>query len=223
MSKGAWSLREPGTALAMPGEARMVVMTTDPLAQAEVDGMLGGRPGLRQLPITRADDAHLLLLLARRPGRSVTEALSVRSAQHLPVLAVLDEPGDASPSSAAELAGLGVVACLWRAEVDAQVLSDEIRSVAAQGRMLVPARRRIGQDMDRYRERFLHEAVGPARSRREADVIRLMMDGRSVREIARDLGCSERTVGHTLDAVVRRTGARNRIQALTLLWRGEAL
>lgn len=220
MSEGAWSLREAGTDPAPPGEARMVVMTADPLAQAEVDGLLGGLPGLRQLPITRAGDAHLLLLVAGRPGRSVTEALSVRSAQHLPVLAVLDEPGDASPSSAAELAGLGVVACLWRAEVNAQMLSDEIRSIAARGRALTPGRR-IGQDMNRYRERFLHGASGPARSRRETDVIRLMMDGRSIREIARDLGCSERTVGHTLDAVVRRTGARNRIQALTLLWRGE--
>ncbi|MGF1661298.1 MAG: response regulator transcription factor [Kineosporiaceae bacterium] len=62
----------------------------------------------------------------------------------------------------------------------------------------------------------------PARSRpridvvtdRELDVLRLAGDGLTTVEIAANLGCSERTVKMTLQAVVERFGLRNRTHAV---------
>ncbi|HMM96912.1 LuxR C-terminal-related transcriptional regulator [Phycicoccus sp.] len=62
-----------------------------------------------------------------------------------------------------------------------------------------------------------HPDEDPPFTRRMVDVAFLLTDGASDREIAKDLGVSERTVSAEVAEVIRRLGARNRSHAIALI------
>lgn len=63
--------------------------------------------------------------------------------------------------------------------------------------------------------------AAPALTPRQAEVLRLAGDGLSVKETARALRVSPRTVTSHRDAAYRRLGVRNRVEAVVALWRLE--
>ncbi|GLY33200.1 LuxR C-terminal-related transcriptional regulator [Kineosporia sp. NBRC 101731] len=201
-------------------QVRIVLVAADPLSQAGVEGMLATHPRLRLVPVSRAGDAHLLVLVASRPDPQIADVVrAVTRARPLPVLAVLDEPGE---QAQARLSALGVVACLWRADVSAQRLVAEIADVHAllshpASQPLLAAR--PARDLDEYRRRHAPDTADSAPHGREADVLRLLAEGLAIPEIARRLRYSERTVQKTLFAVTSRLRLRNRTQAMAYAWR----
>lgn len=61
-----------------------------------------------------------------------------------------------------------------------------------------------------------HEATIDALSERQRDVLRLIAEGRSNKEIARRLGRSEATIKVHVSAILRAIGASNRVQAAAI-------
>ncbi|MCD5315619.1 helix-turn-helix transcriptional regulator [Kineosporia babensis] len=185
---------------------RVALAVPDPLTKAGVEGIIAASRRVRVVPDSRSIDAHLLLLVVPGPGAEAEEAVrAVIGPRRMPILAVLDHPGD---SDGADLAELGVVACLWRADLTPERLVDEIVAAAA----TTPAR--LTEDLRTYRER---RRIAP--SRRETDVLRLLAEGLAVPEIAQRLAYSERTVQKTLYTVTARLELRNRTHAVAYAWR----
>jgi DNA-binding NarL/FixJ family response regulator len=194
---------------------RIALVAPDLLSRAGVEGLLEGYPALRLVPDSRSGDADLLVLVAAGPGPEIAEALRAASGpRRLPILAVLDGPG---ASSAADLAELGVVGCLWRSEITPERLAEEVLAVVSAPPPARSARSaRLVGDLDAYRQR---QGRGQAPNRREADVLRLLAEGLGIPEIAQRLAYSERTVQKTLYAVTSRLELRNRTHAVAYAWR----
>ncbi|GAA3630349.1 LuxR C-terminal-related transcriptional regulator [Kineosporia mesophila] len=201
-------------------QVRIVLVAADPLSQAGVEGMLAEHPRLRLVPVSRAGDAHLIVLVAPRPDPQIADVVRAATrARPLPVLAVLDTPGDEAQE---RLSALGVVACLWRSDISAQRLVAEITDVHALVTHPVSHRRlaaRLVHDLDEHRRLHAPDAAESAPHGREADVLRLLAEGLAIPEIARRLQYSERTVQKTLFAVTSRLRLRNRTQAMAYAWR----
>jgi DNA-binding NarL/FixJ family response regulator len=203
---------------------RVVVADDEPLVRAGIVGILGTDPridvaaqagsGSEALAALRAHACDAAVLDIRMPGLSGLEVLAEVRRQDLalPCVFVTTFGEDDYVAEAVRLGADGFVL----KSGDPRELLLAVHAVAAGGAFFSPeiARRllsdrqaiRFGRALD-ARRRF--ESLTP----REKDVLRLVGNGLSNGEIARELYLAEGTVKVHVTSILRSTGARNRVEA----------
>ena len=91
-----------------------------------------------------------------------------------------------------------------------QVLVEAVHAIAGGRRYLSPA---LAQDLA-LRHAAADERAGDALSAREFEVLRLLAQGQSVRQIADTLGLNPKTVANHQSAIKQKLGAQTPIQLL---------
>lgn len=135
------------------------------------------------------------------------------------VILVINELTDAELLSAVEA---GVCALVWRSEATPSELARVITHVASGNGALPPDV--LGRLLKKV-SRLQHDVLAPmgldltGLSSREADVLRLMSQGKNTGEIARQLSYSDRTVTNILHDVTTRFHLRNRTHAVAFALR----
>ncbi|RYG87119.1 MAG: response regulator transcription factor [Alphaproteobacteria bacterium] len=66
----------------------------------------------------------------------------------------------------------------------------------------------------------LHAPQGPALSQREVEIVDLLMKGRSNKEIARELGLTEKTIKHYMTNLMTKLKVRNRLEVVIAMQSG---
>jgi DNA-binding NarL/FixJ family response regulator len=186
-----------------PGSARGVITQLRSRPEVTIAGA-GARPSVL-LAVTESTDAGALQWLR-----------DLRRDSSLPVVLVTDR---ADPADLARLVEAGMAGVLSRVEATAERLARAVRLAAAGRGDLPPALVR----------HLLDEACqpGPGRltlcggprgclTRREREVLRLMADGMSTREVAARLAYSERTIKGIVQGLVTRLNVRNRTHAVAM-------
>lgn len=107
--------------------------------------------------------------------------------------------------------------------VDASTLIDVVRGVVAGEHYVSPALERHaptrGEQKRILEQTFPHAGIDPLAmlSPREAQILFLVADGDSNKEIGRRLNLTEKTVKHNMTRILRKLNARNRTEAAMLL------
>ncbi|OLR92386.1 helix-turn-helix transcriptional regulator [Actinokineospora bangkokensis] len=206
----------------MQARTAVHVTATDPILETGVASQLRGRPEVALLPVPRedvdpaavcvvvsdvVDDAALRLVRELR-GRGLRQ-----------VVLVLSAVDDGALLAAIEV---GVCGLVLRAEASPERLVEAVRQAAAMGGVLSP--RLLGRLLGQV-NRLQNQVLAPKGLRftglsdREAAVLRMVAQGMEVREIARELCYSERTIKNTVHDVVTRFQLRNRTHAVAFAMR----
>lgn len=144
-------------------------------------------------------EADVVLLDLELPGMSGVDAVA---RIELPVLVLTAYASDEQIDAVLRAGARGYL--LKGAALDE--IARAIRTVARGERYLDP----------RIAPRVAALAHAPRLSRRERDVLRLIVDGNSNKEIAAALHVTERTVKFHVTSIFNKLGAENRAQAVTL-------
>jgi DNA-binding NarL/FixJ family response regulator len=99
-------------------------------------------------------------------------------------------------------------------------LVEGLRSVA-NGEFVV-ARNLAGRLIRAQAGQTPHDGPGESLTARETEVLHLLADGQTNREIAQTLGVSEHTVRAHLRVITQKLGVSNRVQAAATVWKSEA-
>jgi len=158
-----------------------------------------GREGIEL--VHGSADLDLVLMDLDLPGGSGFDALSVLNDQtpDLPVviLSAMDDP-----SMVARAMKLGARGFIPKS-ASGDVMLNSLRLVLSGGTCLPPG----------YGEETQGGATVPNLTHRQLEVLRLMAQGNSNKEIARELGISENTVRVHISAIIRALDATNRTEA----------
>lgn len=166
----------------------------------EVIGQAGrGDDALKMIIALRPDVALLDVDMPGGDGLSVAAELSVRLPQcRSLILTALNKPGVLQRALHARASGFVVK------HAPADELISAIRSVAAGQRVVSPSLAIAALD-DPY-----------SPTPRELDVVRLLADGASAKEIARRLYLTEGTVRNYTSSLISKCGARNRVDLVRI-------
>ncbi|QEU90456.1 helix-turn-helix transcriptional regulator [Streptomyces kanamyceticus] len=177
--------------------------------------IVGESAGLRPLP----DLGTAALLVAEADGAGLDAVARLVAERPVPLLGVLDAPRPELVRSALEH---GFAGLLVRAETTPDSLVAAVDAVAAGSGSLPPAALAgllsgVGGDALRLR------AAAELLARRELDVLRLLAEGSSTREIAGTLCYSERTVKNIVHDTLAKLNCRTRAHAVAIVVRQGAL
>jgi DNA-binding NarL/FixJ family response regulator len=187
----------------------------DPISEAGVIAQLRSRPELSI--VTSADDrtAAVAVVVVDAISTAALDLIRMLRAQGRErVIAVLSNADDASLLTAIEAGVCGVIS---RAEATPERLTTAIDHAAAMEGVLSP--RLLGRLLHQV-SRLQNDVLAPRGwrlngiSEREATVLRLIAQGKEIKEIAEELSYSERTIKNTLHDVVSRFRLRNRTHAV---------
>jgi DNA-binding NarL/FixJ family response regulator len=173
------------------------------------------RPAVLLAVVDRTDEATLRWLQSRHAGTG------------LPIVLVV---GQVDPGPLIGLVESGVCAVLSRVEATAERLVRAVQLAASGRGDLPPALLRhlldhAGQHAERPGQRGARRPARPpcgsmsrggGLSTREREVLRLMADGMSTREVAARLSYSERTIKFVVQDLMLRLNVRNRTQAVAM-------
>lgn len=160
--------------------------------------------GVEAVTVAGAVCPDVILLDLRMPGADGVQALhglsTAGSTAKVLVITSATEPAAVLPAIRAGAAGY-----VYK-DVDPHALAAAIRSVHAGHVLLAPVVARLLADGDRQ--------GGAGRlTARERDVLAGIAGGRSNRELARDLGLSEKTVKTHVSSILGKLGVQDRTQA----------
>ena len=194
----------------------VLVCATDPILRGGIVMTVRARPEVQLVDDDHADPAGTVVLAVGDRFddrvRGLLRRLRARGYRRIVLVS-----GEIDDNEVLEAVQSGVCAVARRCEVDADAL---VRLVSAAGAgegalppdLLGRLLDRVGQLQSRVLEpRGLRLSGVTAR---ETDVLRLIAQGHSTREIARKLSYSERTVKSLLHDVTVRFGLRNRSHAV---------
>lgn len=191
------------------------VEATDPLLLDGIRAQLRYRPEVELLDRASGHRAVVLLLVADHCNEVVLQAARAANRRDdTRVVLVASHVDDATLPAVAEA---GVCNVIRRCEVSPERLVGLVRSAAAGDGTLPPdllgkLMRQLGH---LQRDRLAPHGLQFNRaSQRELDVLRLIADGYSTAEIARQLCFAERTIKNVLQAVNGRWQVRNRTHAV---------
>jgi DNA-binding NarL/FixJ family response regulator len=202
---------------------RVQVVAVDPLDAAGVGALIASCPEFELLDRQQVN-ADVVVVVAesdRAHSLDPLRAIANRTGARL----VLVGDGNGLPDLLGA-ARLGLAAILPRAEISAERLCGTIRTVhrggaelpsAQQGRLLAQIGR-LQRDVLDPRGLSVHGL-----DNREIDVLRLLADGFSTRDIADKLSYSERTVKNILHLLTGRLRLRNRTHAVAFAIRAGAI
>jgi DNA-binding NarL/FixJ family response regulator len=202
--------REPVT-----GAVLVRVESRDPRSARGVITQLRSRP---EVAIAGAG-ARPSVLLAVTDSTDAGAVQWLRDLRRLSGLPTVLVTSGADPADLARLVEAGLAGVISRAEATAERLARAV-SLAAAGRGDLPAalvRHLLDQACEPGPGR-LTLCGGPhgGLTRRERDVLRLVADGLSTREVAAHLAYSERTIKGVVQGLVTRLNVRNRTHAVAI-------
>jgi DNA-binding NarL/FixJ family response regulator len=176
----------------------VLVCATDPILRGGIVMTVRARPEVQLVDDDHADPASTVVLAVgdRFDDRVRGLLRRLRARGYRGIVLVSGEIDD---NEVLEAVRSGACAVAQRCEVDADALV-RLVSAAGAGEGALPP-----------------DLLGQSQSgvtARETDVLRLIAQGLSTREIARELNCSERTVKSLLHDVTVRFGLRNRSHAV---------
>lgn len=154
-----------------------------------------------------------VIFLEAGTGRTAIQRIHKlrESAPEIPILIMANDP---TPSFLQEAVSAGAVGVVGNPP-SADQMRDAIEVVRAGGSYIDPAH-----------TKGIFEAIGtsgpskePVVTNREMEVLRLLFEGLSARQIASRLGLSERTVNTHVANLYRKLGASNRIEAIRIAMR----
>ncbi|MFG3441384.1 response regulator [Nonomuraea sp. NPDC047897] len=194
---------------------RLMIVDDHPVVRDGLRGMFAGVPdmvvvaeagdGRQALALARRDAPDVVLMDLRMPeldGLATTERLRAEHPEiRVIVLTTYDTDADVSRALAA-----GVSGYLLK-DAPREALHAAVRTVAAGGRVLAPS-------ITSQLVRRLTPERGAAPSRRELEVLRLIGQGATNKEVARALLISETTVKTHLKHVFAKLGVDNRAAAV---------
>ena len=152
-------------------------------------------------------DLDLVLLDYQLPGMNGLEALAFFGQNH-PELPVVMISGSVDRRMVRQVMALGAVGFIAKASLSSELLS--ILKTVLAGQIYVPAEFLAA-------EAALTEisaSESPQLTTRQQDVLKLMLDGRSNKEISVALNLSDETVKNHVSAVLRAFGVQTRVQAV---------
>jgi DNA-binding NarL/FixJ family response regulator len=188
------------------------VNALDPISEIGLLTQLRHRPEV-VIASARTHPAVLLAILDGMDEESLRWLRALR-ADGLPIVLIT---GPVEPRALATLAESGVRGVLRRADATADRLVRAIQSAAAGHCDLPPelVRQLIDNVSQLSRNLLTPRGLSFAGlTTRERDVLRLIADGLSTREVATRLAYSERTIKTIIQDLVLRLNARNRTQAV---------
>lgn len=152
-------------------------------------------------------DLDLVLLDYHLPGMNGLEALTLFGQKH-PELPVVMISGSVNRRIVRQVMDQGAVAFIAKASLSSELLLTLNRVLA--GEVCLP------DDMmaESEREESGAGSAGPLLTARQQQVLRLLLDGRSNREISELLHLSDETVKTHVSALLRAFGVQTRIQAV---------
>jgi DNA-binding NarL/FixJ family response regulator len=152
-------------------------------------------------------DLDLVLLDYQFPGMSGLEALALFGRRH-PELPVVMISGSVDRRMVRQVMALGAVGFIAKASLSSELLSILNRVLA--GQIYVPPEfLAVDPDLDNP-----DPAGAPQLTSRQRDVLHLLLDGRSNKEISVALDLSDETVKNHVSAVLRAFGVQTRVQAV---------
>jgi DNA-binding NarL/FixJ family response regulator len=195
------------------------VTATDPILRTGVSSQLRARPEVHVLSACDTDSPQVRVVVADVLDDDALRLVREARAAVTNVVVVLSAVDDTALFSAIEAGACGLVP---RAEATPERLVDAVRKAAAKGGVLSPAL--VGRLLGQV-NRLQNQVLTPKGVRlsglsdREATVLRMVAQGMEVREIARELRYSERTIKNTVHDVVARFQLRNRTHAVAFAMR----
>ncbi|MEV6909270.1 response regulator transcription factor [Amycolatopsis sp. NPDC051071] len=183
----------------------------DPISEAGVITQLRSRP---ELTMVDEEPAVAIAVVDVIDPPAIELIRTLRTLGATRVITVLSIADDAALLAAVEAGVCGVVS---RSEATPERLTTAIEHAAAMEGVLSP--RLLGRLLDQV-SRLQNQVLAPRGWRlsgisdREATVLRLIAQGKEIKEIAEELSYSERTIKNTLHDVVSRFHLRNRTHAV---------
>jgi DNA-binding NarL/FixJ family response regulator len=193
--------------LVRQGIRSLLELTPDIRVAAEA---ADGEEAISVLSSTAVDVALLDVRMPKKTGLDVLDAMAERKGSPPAILLTTFD------DDAVLLAGIrkGARGFLLK-DVSLDQLAEAIRVVASGGTLLNPAvTERVVRGLARIDARVPASSAPVALSRREVEVLRLMANGASNREIADALGTAEATVKNQASSIFMKLGVRDRTRAV---------
>lgn len=194
------------------------VHAADPVSRTGVITQLEQHPGLQLTDPTQ--DADVAVVVADNgDDEAVRMVRALRRSDRTRVVAILAKADDAGVVALVEAGASGL---LRRHETDSGTLASAVRAAAAGEGALPPdlLGRLLHQVGQLQRQVLQPRGLSlTGLSDREVEVLRLVANGMSTGEIARQLSYSERTIKNVIQDVVSRFQLRNRSHAVAFALR----
>ncbi|MEI7537150.1 MAG: response regulator transcription factor [Comamonadaceae bacterium] len=152
-------------------------------------------------------DLDLVLLDYQLPGMNGLEALALFGQNH-PELPVVMISGSVDRRLVRQVMALGAVGFIAKASLSSDLLS--ILQTVLAGQIYVPAEFLASSAASNE----IDAPGGPQLTARQEDVLKLLLDGRSNKEISAVLDLSDETVKNHVSALLRAFGVQTRVQAV---------
>ena len=188
---------------------KSLLLTLDPTTQVQQSARV-----LDACALPEADGFDLVLLDLNLPGASRLEALAVVR-QHFEGASVVIVSGDDDPATIEACIQAGAAGFIPK-EADPAAIIQALRCVTSQGIYLPPQAllARTHRAPQQPPARTAPHLIAETFSERQMAVLRSLLQGKSNKLIARDIGIAEGTVKAHLWAVYQRLGVNNRAQAM---------
>lgn len=201
-------------------QARIGVIAADPLRSVGLEAILDEIEGLSASPLTlaelgNAEGFDAFVLDARAAGDQLLELLP-RLRRELPGIRIIVLGESLDPQRVQAVIGAGAKGYLAETAAESEIRM--AMEVVLDGSVWAPRKvlaRLIEAGGVAAAAQPPVENIFSRMTPREREVLGLLMDGRSNRDIARSMGIDETTVKAHLGRMLRKTGATNRVE-LTL-------
>jgi DNA-binding NarL/FixJ family response regulator len=207
------SIPTPRHPVTRPHRITVRVHSLDPISEAGILVQLRQRPELRVAETGEA--ASVVIAVADVVDDAATRWLTaLHRADGTPVVLIV---GQLDPRTVVGVVGSGVCGVVRRAEATPERLTRVVRAAAQGYGDMPPDLVRHLLDQVNLLNRTALEPRGlsfAGLTERERDVLKLIADGLSTREVATKLAYSERTIKAVLQSLTLRLNLRNRTQAV---------
>lgn len=201
-------------------QARIGVIAADPLRSVGLEAILSEMEGLTAVPLSlgqigKAADLDAFVLDARAAGDDLLDLL-VRLRREHPGIRLVVLGASLDPQRVQAVIGAGAKGYLAETAVESEIRM--AMEVVLDGSVWAPRKvlaRLIEAGGVTSPATSAQENIFSRMTPREREVLDLLMDGKSNRDIARAMGIDETTVKAHLGRMLRKTGATNRVE-LTL-------
>lgn len=196
-----------------------MVHASDPISQAGVATQLRARPEIRVVDGSTESEATVGIVLADEIEDGVVQLVRKLQQSACKTVLVLNRVDDSGVLAAVEA---GAFALVRRSEATPETLLEAVRSAAAGEATLPPDL--LGRLLNRVGQLQRHVLTPQGLdlnglTRREVVVLKLVAEGLSTREIARQISYSERTIKNIIHDVTTKLRLRNRSHAVAYAMR----
>lgn len=196
-----------------------MVHASDPISQAGVATQLRARPEILVVNGSTESEATVGIVLADEIEDGVVQLVRKLQQSACKTVLVLNRVDDSGVLAAVEA---GAFALVRRSEATPETLLEAVRSAAAGEATLPPDL--LGRLLNRVGQLQRHVLTPQGLdlnglTRREVVVLKLVAEGLSTREIARQISYSERTIKNIIHDVTTKLRLRNRSHAVAYAMR----